>query len=115
MKKKIQKLYDCIFDTAFRGRLKKQPRLVVWPVGQDFGYFDVDPDRVEVVVLPHLAASNVWGEIADTLTHELVHAYQEQLGVLHETNEKKMHNKFFKSEFKRAMKTLNEEWNETYN
>ena len=95
---------------AFRGRLKKQPKLKVWPVGSDYGYY-MD-GYIDLIVIQHLEADNVWGEITDTLTHELVHAYQDQLGVLHETNEKKMHNKFFTSEFKRAMLTLYEEWNE---
>ena len=108
MKKKLKRLYDAIFDVAFADKLNKQPKLKVWPVGSDYGYY-MD-GYIDLVLIQHLEADNVWGEITDTLTHELVHAYQDQLGVLHETNEKKMHDKFFKREFKTAMKSLHEEW-----
>ncbi len=113
MKKKLKRLYDAIFDVAFADKLNNQPKLVVWPMGQDYGYY-MD-GIIELVTSQHLQAENFWGEVTDTLAHELTHAYQDQLGVLHETNEKKMHDKFFKREFKTAMKRLNEEWNEAYN
>lgn len=107
--KQIVSLYDTIYDEAFSHILYNKPDLIVYEYGTDaFGYYW--DDEIEIIIWPHLHEPDFWLQVADTLTHELCHAVQDQEKRLHPTNYKKQHDAWFWNLFHKQWNSLEEEW-----